>query len=63
MPESSEQKKGKKPDGKNFFFVEIRGDQDVDYAHVAPVMQAASNAGISKMNITALVDATRRIEK
>jgi len=57
-----EQDKGKKPDTSKFF-VEIRGDQDVDYAHVAPVMQAAGNAGISKMNITALVDATRRIEK
>jgi biopolymer transport protein ExbD len=58
----AEQKKGKTPDSKNFF-VEIRGDQDVDYASVAPVMQAAGDAGISKMNITALVDAKRKIEK
>jgi len=57
-----EQAKGKKPDNKNFF-VEIRGDQDVDYASVAPVMQAAGEAGISKMNITALVDPKRKVEK
>ena len=58
----TEQKKGKKPKNKDFF-VEIRGDQDVDYASVAPVMQAAGDAGISKMNLTALVDPKRKIEK
>lgn len=57
-----EKKEGRQPDEKNFF-VEIRGDQDVDYASVAPVMQAASDAGIAKMSITALVDEKRKIEK
>ncbi|MCK5113700.1 MAG: biopolymer transporter ExbD [Phycisphaerae bacterium] len=58
----NEQKKGRTPDSKKFF-VEIRADQDVDYASVAPVMQAAGNAGISKMNITAVIDAKMTIIK
>jgi len=36
------------------FFVEIRADQRVDYRDVEPVIWAAAEARIPKMNITAL---------
>jgi biopolymer transport protein ExbD len=35
------------------FFVEIRADWRVGYMHVEPVMQAAADAGIGNINITA----------
>lgn len=36
------------------FFVEIRADRRVAYGQVSPVMRAARDAGIGRMNITAL---------
>ena len=36
------------------FSVEIRGDKDVNYMYVAPILRAAAEADIAKMNITAL---------
>jgi biopolymer transport protein ExbD len=36
------------------YFVEIRADKDVSFAAVLPVMEAAANADIPKMNITAI---------
>ena len=39
--------------------IEIRADSRVSYGNVFPVMSAATDAGISKMNITALVEAGR----
>ena len=37
------------------FFVEVRDDRRVHYEGVEPVLTAAAEAGISKMNITALL--------
>jgi len=37
------------------FWVEIRADKDVRYGDIEPVMQAASDAGISRMSLTAAV--------
>lgn len=45
------------------FFLEIRADKDVEFAGVEPVMLAAAEAGISKMNITAIVDEKMKIKK
>lgn len=36
------------------FWLEIRADERVNYADIAPVIRAGVEAGISKMNITAL---------
>ncbi len=41
------------------FFLEIRADRDVEYGGVEPVMEAAIEAGISKVNMTAIVDSSR----
>lgn len=38
------------------FFLEIRGDRKVHFAYFEPVMIAAGDAGIRKMNISAQVD-------
>ena len=38
------------------FFLEIRADERVNYVDVAPVIRAGVEAGISKMNITALTE-------
>ncbi len=38
------------------FFVEIRCDKDIAYAYVEPVLLAASDLKITKMNVTAAVD-------
>lgn len=43
----------KKGEGK--FFLEVRADERVNWEHVAPVIRAGVEAGISKLNITALV--------
>ncbi len=45
--------------GEAEFFVEIRADSRVWYGDVFPVMSAATDAGISRMNITALVEVGR----
>lgn len=36
------------------FFVEIRGDRDIAYLYIEPVMLAASKAGIERMHLTAI---------
>jgi len=51
-----ERRKSAKEQGFKEFFVEIRGDKDIAYAGILPVMQAAAEAGIAKMFITAIVD-------
>jgi len=38
------------------FFLEIRADERVNWRDVAPVIRAGVEAGISKLNITALTD-------
>jgi len=38
------------------FFIEIRADKRVNYQYVAPVIKAGVEAGIRKMNLTALPD-------
>ncbi|MBN1941848.1 MAG: biopolymer transporter ExbD [Phycisphaerae bacterium] len=38
------------------FYVEIRGDKDIAFAGIEPVLQAAAAAKIRKMSITAIVD-------
>jgi len=38
------------------FYLEIRGDKDVAFAGIEPVLQAAAAAKIKKMSITAIVD-------
>lgn len=38
------------------FYVEIRADKRVDYSYVAPVMQAAAEAGIANVNLSALLE-------
>ncbi len=40
--------------GMKEFFVEVRADKDVNWLYVAPVIEAASEADIPKMNVTAL---------
>ncbi len=45
--------------GEAEFFVEIRADSRVWYGDVFPVMSAATDAGISRMNITALVEVSQ----
>ncbi len=45
--------------GEAEFFIEIRADSRVSYGDVFPIMSAATDAGISRMNITALVEAGR----
>ena len=42
--------------GEEDFFVEIRADADVNFGEVEPVLWAAAEAGISKINITALLE-------
>lgn len=42
--------------GSEKFKVEIRADYRVDYDQVLPVMRAAAQAGILRMNLTALTD-------
>ncbi len=44
------------------FFVEIRGDKDVAFADVEPVLQAAAQAKIRKMSITAIVQSKPQTE-
>ena len=41
--------------GVSDFWVEIRADKDIRYADVEPVMQAAADAGIARMSLTAAV--------
>jgi biopolymer transport protein ExbD len=36
------------------FFLEVRADERVNWQDVAPVIRAGVEAGISKLNITAL---------
>lgn len=38
------------------FFVEVRGDRDIAYSGIEPVLRAAGEAKIAKMSITAFVD-------
>ena len=38
------------------FYVEIRGDKDIAYGGIEPVLLAARDAKITKMSITAIVD-------
>ncbi len=45
--------------GEAEFFIEIRADSRIWYGDVFPVMSAATDAGIAKLNITALVEAGR----
>ena len=45
---------GKEGDDKRMFFLEIRADERVNWQDVAPVIRAGVEAGINKMNITAL---------
>jgi biopolymer transport protein ExbD len=44
----------KEGDDKRMFFLEIRADERVNWQDVAPVIRAGVEAGINKMNITAL---------
>jgi len=41
--------------GAGQFFLEVRSDERVNWEYVAPVIRAGVEAGISKLNITALV--------
>jgi biopolymer transport protein ExbD len=41
------------------FYVEIRADYRVNYADIEPILMAAAEAKIPKMNITAIVEAGR----
>ena len=43
-----------KEDDSRMFFLEIRADERVSWQDVAPIIRAGVEAGISKMNITAL---------
>jgi biopolymer transport protein ExbD len=45
---------GKEGEDERQFFLEIRADQRVKWKDVAPVIRAGVQAGISKLNITAL---------
>ena len=45
------------------FYIEIRADKDVEFAGIEPVMLAATQAGISKMNLTAIVDEKMKVKK
>ena len=45
---------GGKEDDNRMFFLEIRADERVNWQDVAPVIRAGVEAGINKMNITAL---------
>ncbi len=45
------------------FFLEIRADKDIEFGGVEPIMLAASESGISRMNITAIVDEKMKISK
>ncbi len=57
MVDLIEKKLGSRPeDEQDDFFVEIRSDRRVFYSGVEPVVQAAVEAGVNKMNITALLD-------
>jgi hypothetical protein len=38
------------------FFIEIRGDRDVAFGGIEPVLVAAAEAKIEKMSISAIVD-------
>ena len=48
------------PKEKDQFFVEIRADYRVAYSEVEPVMLAAAEAEIPKMNITAMLAAVKQ---
>ena len=48
--------------GENEFFLEIRADNRVNYGYVLPIMEAAAEAQIPMMNITALLK-TGKVEK
>ena len=43
-----------KEDDSRMFFLEVRADERVNWQDVAPVIRAGVEAGISKLNITAL---------
>ncbi len=45
------------------FYLEIRADRDIEFAGVEPVMLTAAEAGISKMNITAIVDEKMKVNR
>lgn len=45
------------------FYVEIRGDRDIAFGGIEPVLQAAATAKIKKMSITAIVDESGRKTK
>lgn len=45
------------------FLVEVRGDQDIAYCYIEPVLTAAAKVGITKMNITAIVDPDMNVQK
>lgn len=44
------------------FWVEIRADKDIRYADIEPVMQAASDAGIARMSLTAKAEENSRTQ-
>ena len=50
----AEADKAGKEDNPTAFFLEVRADKRVNWSDVFPVISAGSEAGISKMNITAL---------
>ena len=54
--EFSKSVEGLSPDKKAKFTVEIRGDYRVQYGDIETVLLAAAEAGIPKMNITAIAD-------
>ena len=48
---------------KDDFVLEIRADKDISFGGIAPVMEAGTQAGISKMNLTAYVDPNVKIKR
>ncbi len=46
----------KRKNGDATFYVEVRADRDIGYDQILPVMQAAAQAGIGQMYMTAIVD-------
>lgn len=45
------------------FLVEVRGDKDVAYCYIEPVLAAAASVKITKMNITAIVDPDMNVQR
>jgi biopolymer transport protein ExbD len=48
--------------GYDKFFVEVRGDRDIQYFDIQPVLEAAAVVGIANMNITAIADKDVKIQ-